>query len=220
VVWKKETRLTLTLRPKLILWVGLFAAFPTQAAIIYQVDDGTIENSVGLSGGGELAWANRFTVLPGGESITGISVYWDSVYFPVGSAVSVTLWSDPNSDGSPVDAVLITSLSGFSGSGWVYYGFPAPVYIGSAGTSFFAGAAAVHGSGSYPAALDQSSPQGQSWVWFPPDQPSGAFNIDDYFPGNWMIRGEAGLASEIPEPSSFAFLAGGLFGIYLLKRRG
>lgn len=205
---------------RLVLCLGLLAAAPSQAAIIYQLDDGTIENSVGLSGGGALAWANRFTVLPGGESITGISVYWDATYFPAGSPISLTLWSDPNSDGSPVDASLITSLSGFSGSGWVHYSFPAPVYIGTAGTSFFAGVATTHGSGSYPAAIDQSSPQGQSWIWFPPDQPLDAMNIDDYFPGNWMIRGEAGLASEIPEPSSFAFLAGGLFGVYLLKRRG
>lgn len=205
---------------RLTLWLALCIPVASQAAIVYQLDDGTNENSVGLGGGGELAWVNQFNVLPGGESVAGISVYWDSTWFNSGSAITVGLWSDPNNDGTPLDAVLITSLAGFSGDGWVYYGFPTSVYIGPAGTSFFAGASASHSGETFPAALDQSSAAGRSWLWFPPSQPEGAYNIDGFFPGNWMIRATAGPAGEIPEPSSLAFLAGGLFGIYLLKRRG
>lgn len=55
------------------MWFSPFLAVPAQVAVICQLDDGTRVNSAGLSGGGDLAWANRFLTLPGGTSITAVS---------------------------------------------------------------------------------------------------------------------------------------------------
>lgn len=184
-------------------------------AIIYSVDDGTRENSIGVTGT-MWTWANQFTVIGGGESIDSLSVYWFTDFWSEGSPVTLLLWSDPNKDGNPSDATVLTSLAGLSGpTGWSTYSFASPVNIGSAGTSFFAGLIAT---GTYPASLDQNGSQQRSWAALEASLNSAAL-IDSYgFPGNWMVRANSS-GGAIPEPATIALIGAGLAGLAWMRRR-
>ena len=82
---------------------------------VYMLDDGTSENSIGLTAGGEIVCLNEFAVIPGSETITSINIAWGTPAFPDpslnGLPYTVAVWSDPNGDGSPTDAVLLTTAS-------------------------------------------------------------------------------------------------------------
>src|SRR4029453_18370666 len=85
----------------------------------YQFDDGTAEDAVGFGNGAqnfESLWFNQFNVIPGAELISSVEVAWGTPVFPDpamdGTPVTVAVWSDPNGDGSPTDAVLLGSVAG------------------------------------------------------------------------------------------------------------
>lgn len=81
----------------------------------YRIDDGMAETRVGISSGSDpktLAWLNRFTVQAGRETIIDISIAFGDV--PDGSPVTVYLWDDPNQDGDPSDALVLSSAAGVS----------------------------------------------------------------------------------------------------------
>lgn len=86
-----------------------------RAATIYQLDDGASETAFGLAGPGDLMWLNAFTTPPGGQQITGISLTWGSPaitqqnQLPNGLLAELLLYQDPNNDGNPNDAILLTS---------------------------------------------------------------------------------------------------------------
>src|ERR1700748_1302442 len=78
---------------------------------IYQLDDGTMEDSVGFGNGSQnfqSLWFNQFNVIAGQTSITTVSVAWGTPLFPDpslnGTPVTIAVWSDPNGDGNPSDA--------------------------------------------------------------------------------------------------------------------
>jgi hypothetical protein len=185
----------------------------------YTIDDGVAENSVGLTGGGTMTWANRFTSLPGLGTITGINIAFGTPAAMNGSAVTVGIWSDPNNDGSPADGVLLSSVVGVvSGAADttpanVFVTFDIPDVSIPAGQNFFLGAVMVHANGQFPAAIDQTASQTRSWVgigngWTGTIGEIGSFGL----PGNWQIRGNA-----IPGPGSIALL--GLGGLVAARRR-
>ena len=80
----------------------------------YVIDDGTAEDSIGLTAGGTFVSCNEFTVTGGNNIITSISIAWGTPAFPDptldGLAYTAVLWSDPNGDGSPTDAVVLARL--------------------------------------------------------------------------------------------------------------
>jgi hypothetical protein len=182
---------------------------------IYQIDDGTMEDSVGFGDGTqnfESLWFNQFDVIPGSEMITSVEIAWGTPAFPDpsldGEAVTIAVWSDPNGDGNPSDAVLLGSVPGtIQDSGtdtFVTYTFPTPVDV-SAYTSFFVGdmTPAHPGFEQFPQGLDENSTlHRQSWVaamssGAPVDFEMPGNNdfiglIDDFgLPGNWGIRANA-----------------------------
>jgi len=79
----------------------------------YMIDDGTAEDAVGLSGGDIIA-LNEFAVIPGSETIDSVDIAWGTPVFfdPTldGLPYTVAIWSDPDGDGSPIDAVLLTPM--------------------------------------------------------------------------------------------------------------
>src|SRR6266704_2631084 len=81
----------------------------------YILDDGTAEDAVGLTLGGDIICLNQFTVIPGSETINSISIAWGTPFFPDpslnGLPFTAVLWSDPNGDGSPFDAVVLATAS-------------------------------------------------------------------------------------------------------------
>ena len=170
--------------------------------IVYALDDGLFDGGVGTDQP-HIAWLNHFVVQPGGEVLTGVDLQWGSV--ADGIAADLGIWSDPDGDGDPADAVLLASVpvvteGGFSGA---YRAVELDdVLVGSAGTGFFIG---IWGTwplapDSYPAAFDTSDPDGASW-WIasatriqPDSLASGS--ITEYglisqvcgCDGDWMIR--------------------------------
>ena len=108
-----------------------------------------MEDSVGFGNGlqnFESLWFNQFDVIAGQTSISTVSVAWGTPIAPDpsqnGTPVTIAVWSDPNGDGSPTDAVLLGSVAGtIQNSGtdtFVNYTFSPPVDV-SAFSSFFVG---------------------------------------------------------------------------------
>jgi MYXO-CTERM domain-containing protein len=196
----------------------------------YSLDDGTAENSVGLSGGGTIAGINFFAVSGGDNVITSVEVAWGSPAFPnaapplIGLPFNYHVWANvgPDTNPSGPNAVLL-----FSGSSTIdplnvanntFQSLAVPS-IAIPGASFFVGVDLAHPARSFPIAVDQTAPiAGRSWAGggtsFNPNSiglgAGGASDIVGF--GNWMIR-----ASAVPTPGALALL--GLGGIAAGRRR-
>jgi hypothetical protein len=154
--------------------------------------------------------------------ITTVSVAWGTPVSPDpamdGTAVTIAIWSDPNGDGDPSDAVLLGQVSGtIQNSGtdtFIDYTFNPPVDV-SAFTSFFVGDMTPMNSGPvhFFQGIDTNNPlHRQSWWALNSDGSPVDINnignndtiglIDDFgFPGNWLIRADTGGAVS-PTPTS------------------
>lgn len=127
----------------------------------YFYDDGTSENSLGLTAGGSLGWAHYFDVVPGNETIAEIQTTYGSA--PAGSNMIACLWDDPNDDmemsdcGAPLASIVgVTANEGTD----VFNAYDIPDTVVTSG--FFIGAIITDmlASGNYPAPLDQTTPYG------------------------------------------------------------
>ncbi len=184
----------------------------------YMIDDGTAENNLGVGfKGGDLIVLNEFAVIPGSETINSVSIAWGSPVFPDpslnGLPYTVALWSDPNGDGDPTDAVLLTTSSGvvaMQGTNTFLPKLITPTTITT--PNFFVGFLIQNTNGDqFPAAFDQTNPiSDRSYA---ADGPAGTGNIENLndnkesvatvesfgFPGNFLIRadvnGDLGLVS-------------------------
>jgi hypothetical protein len=196
-----------------------------ESDLIYQVDDGTAEDSIGYGDGSknaEALWFNQFDVISPCNltTLTSVSIAWGSPAFPDesnGTPVTVAIWSDPDGDGNPSDAVLLGSVAGTiqnaNTNTFVTYTFSPPVTLPSGAASFFVGdmTPANDGPQHFPQALDDNtSSHRQSWVALMSDYgPVNLTNpgandtvglIDDFgLPGNWLIRATAS-ATPTPTP--------------------
>jgi hypothetical protein len=192
----------------LILLTACIAA-PWAYAFTYALDDGTGEGALALPQlGADFIWANQFTVVPGAELITGI---WVAFGPPSllgtnldGAPVTVSLWSDPNGDGSPTgDAVLLTSAVGTVANYFTdtfnFYDIPDTVVSGS----FFV-AATIHASSlevnyfvRYDNNTNPSPPRSFGTVFDLSSAPSQGYPFKTF-----MIRAEDGPATPVPGPVS------------------
>ncbi len=188
---------------------------PYQAGdAIYTLDDGTSENALGLTSGGDIMWLNAFQVIEGAETIRSIDVAWGntgSSDVPSGHPTRVFIYNDPNNDGDPTDAVMLTEAvtevqNPHTDQFTRVYLEDTPVE----GVFFVAALYQNHVANQFPAPMDQSStPQGASWVVG--ESVPGGFdtanlgnndlaptNIDAAgFPGNWMLRADVTTSSNI-----------------------
>ena len=173
---------------------------------VYAIDDGTAEDSIGLTAGGDIICLNEFTVVPGADTITSISIAWGSPtrFDPSldGLPYLAILWSDPNEDFDPTDAMVIGTRSGVISS----QGTDTFVVTDLARTiptsNFFVGFVVRHAVGQYPAAFDKSDPlAGRSWVAGMNLLPADIYHLTDNelpilpvenysLSGNWLIRAE------------------------------
>ena len=140
------------------------------------------------------------------ETITAVSLAWGDMSGD-GTPSTVYLWADPNGDGDPTDAtVLASAATAVANNGTdIFSTVEIPqTFVGPVGTSFFVGAIIYHQIGEYPASLDQTTSQGESWIAghsssinpnnlgglsLPPAE-IGSLGL----PGNWLLRAEAGPA--------------------------
>lgn len=191
--------------------------FPTST---YMIDDGSAELGVGFGNGAQnfdCLWFNQFDVIPGQTTIASVSIAWGYPLEPEpginGTQVIIAIWSDPNGDGDPRDAVLLGSTRGFmlnaSTDTFVTYPFSPAITLPAGATSFFVGDETPTNEGPeyWWEALDQTTTLRQSWVAAMSDGSAVDINhvgnndflglIDDFgLPGNWLIRANAGDGSE------------------------
>jgi hypothetical protein len=162
----------------------------------YQVDDGTHENSTGLSDGGTLGWMDWYVVEGGVDTITAISLAWGNV--ANGKPCMVYLWNDPDGDGDPTDAKVLASAATVVANADtdIFTTVDIPdTYVGPDGTIFFVGAIMDHDDGEYPASADYDADT-HGWIvgdtsysLDPNDLGSGDFPPEPYSP--WLVRGIA-----------------------------
>ena len=130
----------------------------------YIIDDGSQDNSTGLTSGGTIAWLNQFVIQDDITTISAIKLAWGNV--PAGTACTVYLWSDPNNDGTPNDAVVLasaaTTVAAPDTSTYTTVDIT-DTYVGPNGTSFYVGAIMSHVAGDHPAPLD-SNGWGTGWI--------------------------------------------------------
>ena len=132
------------------------------------VVDGVYEGAVGSDFLGSIAWLTRFKIEPGQEVLTGVRIGYGLM--PEGFPVNIGIWSDPNGDGDPTDAILIESIQTPAESPWlpvtiIDVEFPETM-IGDPGESVFLGAWVDSLPGApdaFPATFDADAVAGTSW---------------------------------------------------------
>ena len=126
-------------------------------------DDGSTENLLGWTAGGDMVWLNRFGA-PGQQNTVGsVDVAWGSVMFPGystgnGTPTDVFIYQDGVSqDGDPTDATLLvsipTTVSAVDTDTYVNYPI-APLSITGV---FFVGSHLTHTAGQFVAPMDQTT---------------------------------------------------------------
>ena len=173
----------------------------------YVLDDGTAENTIGGGIDGDIICLNQLTVIPGSETINSISMAWGASVHPDpsldGLPYTVVVWSDPDGDGDPTDAKVLTTASGVivqQGPDTFITTAITPTTITT--PTFFVGFIINHSVDQFPAAIDESAPISKRSSFA-----SGAsgdisdLNNNDYpvrptemygLVGNWLIRADAG----------------------------
>ncbi len=165
------------------------------------LDDGTADNQIGLVGGGQLIWLNRFTPDPAAYPFTldEVQVLFDTASgVNVGEVIDIYVYQDP--DGNPANGAdfagsatgqTIQVLDAFSSYAVnITLHGPGDVLIAVVNRDSTA-------ADQLPASMDQTDSQGRSWIGFggtlddPPVLPPDTFDVIDSngYPGNWMIRG-------------------------------
>lgn len=92
----------------------LLLGVPLCADIVYQIDDGSSESTIGIDPGEDLIWINTFTLQPGGEFITSISATFGRPGLGQalnGLSIRAILYQDLNGE-SPEDGILLQQVSG------------------------------------------------------------------------------------------------------------
>jgi large repetitive protein len=200
----------------------------SRSTCLYAIDDGGMENAIGFTGasGNDVMWLNYFTAIEGCELINMIYVAWGDM--ANGGACRLILYEDPDNDGNPDDAVYLTE---------------ATTTVANANTSIFTGVSITPTTVSggffvaalcqnlpdyqFPAAMDQTTPQGNSWIIA--DFSAGGFdvnnlmtndfpptNIDLYFPGNWLLRAEG--TNNVPLSNWALYIGLGLILVFTIVR--
>ena len=190
---------------------ALASIFSNIPLLTYMIDDGTAEDSVGLTAGGNLLCLNSFPVTGGNNVISSISIAWGTPAFPDptlnGLPYTAYLWSDPNGDGSPTDGVVLAMAPGVvaqQGTDTFITTVIPPTMVTT--PNFFVGFLITHTAGQFPAAFDQTAPNlpMRSWVSIGgnPNNLSDAQPIEvatgGALVGNWLIRAEGNPGGPTP----------------------
>jgi hypothetical protein len=204
----------------LIAGVMVSASTSAHAAITYANDDGSIDLFHGPTTSQSTIFINQFEVTGGQNIVQSVEAFLEST----GGSLAVTagIWSDPNQDGDPTDALLLGTSAptvAIGAAAFEPFSLLAPVNVGPNGTKFFVGIfwqdqniiPLLLGSDS----LGGVGPVGQSWLAQYPGaaDPNDLSGVLGEAPDQaYMIR-----ANAIPAPGGCAILA--LSGISASRRR-
>lgn len=228
------------------------SAYSKQAAtgpVPLILDDGSRENALGLTSGGQFIWLNRFTPVASDFpfQLEQVQVFFGaSMGLNVGELVDIYIYEDIDGDGDPgtgsvlAGSFLNAPIQFVDDVNWSTYNLTAPIVLNGPGDVLIAVVNRTCGlaAGTFPAAMDETASQGRSWIGLysagnvpqPPSLPTDSLwgTIDSVgFPCNWMIRGAGGPvggAAAIPSLSavgiiSFSILLLACAAIFLRLRR-
>ena len=161
--------------------------------------DGWAGYSTTFSDGAYTGWLENFTVKDGAGLITHVDMQVSE--FAVGGSMTLHVWSDPDGDGDPTDAQVLSSLPVRidASMGYQFVRFDVPdVDVGPEGVSFFVGGV-MHQPVSSALMIDFAPPHyfGVSWIVGrstpidPNDLSADAVEfalIEASFPGNYVVR--------------------------------
>ncbi|MBA3650094.1 MAG: hypothetical protein H0W66_01095 [Chthoniobacterales bacterium] len=191
-------------------------------ASTYMIDDGTAEDAVGLTLGGDIISLNEFDVIPGSETITTISIAWGTPVFPDpsldGLSYTAILWSDDSGTGNPANGttVLATAPGVVSAQGtdtFLVSDIPDTVVTTA---KFYVGFIITHSGGQFPAAFDETAPtfSNRSYVAGGASGDINNLNNNDLpvapiesfgLVGNWLVRADSnGNPTPTPTPTPTA----------------
>jgi len=175
---------------------------------VYQIDDGSAEDAVGLTLGGDVIVLNQFDVIAGSETITSINMAWGTPAFPDpslnGLHYTAVLWDDPNGDRSPTDSTVLATVDGVVANQGTDTFIDNPITPTTiVGSSFFIGYIIQDTiGGQFPCAFDESAPIfNRSWVAGGATGDINNLNNNDLpvaliesfgLLGNWLCRADAG----------------------------
>ncbi len=146
------------------------------------------------------------------ETITSVDIAWGTPTFfdPTldGLPYTVAIWSDPNGDGDPGDAVLLTTASGVVADQGTNTFITTNISATITTPNFFVGLLITHAAGQFPCAFDETDPTFSNRSYVAGDTTPGNGNImdltDNDFPvatietyglfGNWLVRANTGTA--------------------------
>ena len=172
------------------------------------VDDGSAEDSIGLTSGGQFVWLNRFTPVAGSYPfrLTQVQALFNNS-IAVGANIQIVVWQDKDGDGNPgTNAQFLYSQNVTVQSNnlttWNVYNLTTPPLLTGPGDVLIGmvNRSGVSGLLDYPAAIDETASQGRSWIGAyaagdppsPPTLPADSLwgTIDSFgLAGNWTLRG-------------------------------
>jgi subtilisin family serine protease len=186
-------------------------AFNPLADVDLVLDDGTRDDSLGLTTGGQFIWLNRFTPDPADFpfSLTEVQIlFGQDVGVNVGELVDIYVYEDTDGDGNPgtganfLGSILDAAVQAVDDVTFSVYPVAAPIVLNGPGDVLIAVVNRTAGvaAGTFPASMDQTSSAGRSWVGIysagnpgnPPTLPADELwgTVDSFeFPGNFMVRG-------------------------------
>jgi len=209
---------------------GQYEPGANRTSCLYLIDDGTQDNSIGITGDADIMWLNYFTAIAGCELINTVYVMWGEM--SDGGPCRIILYEDPDDDGNPDDAVYLTeTLTMVQNANTNIFTTVNIIPTTVSGGFFVAALCQNVALGNYPAPLDELLSQTNSWAVanYPGlfdtynliNNPLPPYLIDLLgFPGNWCLRAEGTEAGPTAVPvSNWALILGiGLILIFAVIR--
>jgi hypothetical protein len=168
------------------------------------LDDGSVDNNIGIGGTSEFIFVNRFTPTEFPIQLDHVQVWFSAgTGMAVGQTFDVYLFANTSGNTDPaVGAVYVGGQTGNTIAtldSWTDVALTTPLdFAGPGDVVVVVVHRLIPGSTIYPAALDQTATQQRSWAgWYTtpnvPDPPTLPPDntwtlIDAYFPGNWLVR--------------------------------